>query len=239
MMTDDRSSRQEVTTWLPERLKESEVEECTFYELRLPPTVEERGGDDENLLEAVRLAHFQRRPQDSFVETLLEVGANKGLASALLGAATYHQSLAQNVRKHEISVRDLSTDTLDDLCRELQSNCMLIFSSRVITRAGEMHVPMLDFKIPQDANNDRTANEVGAFLGGGTLLSSGSSYHFYGARLLNTGSFERWLLKCQLLNKYVDGRWVTHQLLEKQAALRISRNRAGQRPYVLDTLRSR
>lgn len=92
---------------------------------------------------------------------------------------------------------------------------------------------MLDFKLHCTPVHDQVAVGVAARLGPGWLLSSGSSYHYYGATLLSEPHLFDWLLRAQLIGKYVDTRWITHQLLERKCALRVSRKPGGRMPNVI------
>jgi hypothetical protein len=66
------------------------------------------------------------------------------------------------------------------------------------------------------------------------LVNSGRSYHFYGDRLLTTSKWREVLLRASLLAPIVDGRWITHQLLQGYAALQVSSHPALGSPPVVE-----
>ena len=56
----------------------------------------------------------------------------------------------------------------------------------------------------------------------GALLSSGKSYHFYGANLLTDEDLRIFLGRALLFAPITDKTWIAHQLIEGSCALRIS-----------------
>jgi hypothetical protein len=209
------------------------IKKCLFYRLPMPPKVEDRGERLESVRLISDLARGQRRRGESFIEVFLNVAAEKGAASDVLDAAMFHQSFDAATSVSWIECHDVTPERLAELCGGTRPREMLVFSSRVITSNGQyMHVPMMDFKVPKSPSNLEVAHAVGARLGGGWILDSGSSYHLYGRGLLTELEFSQWLLRGQLLNRYTDGRWITHQLMEGSAALRISERPDGRRPRV-------
>jgi hypothetical protein len=75
---------------------------------------------------------------------------------------------------------------------------MLVFSSRVRLHTGEeQHLPLLDFHCPaSDQNKDLAALAAELIdTGGGFLLQSGDSYHFYGKQLLDGRALVRFLAR--------------------------------------------
>ncbi len=64
-------------------------------------------------------------------------------------------------------------------------------------------------------------------VGGGFLLQSGESYHFYGKGLLDDRALVRFLGQALLLAPVIDRAWIAHQLIEGASALRISKKPSG------------
>jgi hypothetical protein len=203
-------------------------------ELRVPPSMEARPGSIPELALIAREARTTQRPGDSFTETLLGLAAQRGVVAPALDVAQFHQPLTAAVAAHRLPVRELTGAGLEAILHGVPADHMVVMTSRLETTAGPMHVPMLDFKLESKRSNDRAAREVAGRLGNGYLLDSGSSYHFYGSDLLPDDALQRWLLRAQLLSRYVDTRWVTHQLLEGRCALRISPSASThQQPVVI------
>lgn len=210
------------------------VDSFTLLEIAGATSVEHRPGVGPEMTGLADEARALRGPSDSFTETLLGLAVSRGLARQAVVAAQFHQPLSAAVRVHELRLEQLTHGHLVDLCENVPLGRILVLSSRVRTRGGIAHIPMLDFKLPANESNERVVKATAAALGPGSVLNSGSSYHFYGRRLVREDELFDWLLRAQLLGRYVDGRWVTHQLIERQCALRISaKSKSGIRPQVL------
>lgn len=95
--------------------------------------------------------------------------------------------------------------------------------SRVRTKNGIYHIPLLDLDIPIDENGAESAREVFLGLGiqNGAIINSGMSYHGWGLELLSDFEWHRFMAKALLLDR-IDRRWVGHRLLDGQANLRVS-----------------
>jgi len=91
-------------------------------------------------------------------------------------------------------------------------------------RIGEsiFHVPMMDFSCSQSADNLETIQcflkEIGQR---GAILSSGRSYHFYGADLFSETEWPDFFGKC-LLSGLVNERYVGHRLIDGCGILRLT-----------------
>lgn len=105
--------------------------------------------------------------------------------------------------------------------------------SRVKTRDGIFHIPVLDLDIPVDENGAESAKEVFTNLGveHGAIINSGKSYHGWGLELLTDAEWRRFMARALLLDR-IDRRWVGHRLLDGQANIRVSEKR-GQVPRVV------
>lgn len=214
-----------------------DVRRCTLLEVTVPPSMEGRPGATPEVAQLVMEARELQGPDDSFTETLLTLAARRGQSDAVLDVAQYHQPLDEASVRHDLPVESLTPETLASLSAAVPSDRMLVLTSEVQTRSGARHIPLADFKLAATEANDQSVLAAAARLGAdGTVLVSGSSYHYYGARLMDGDELVKWLLRAQLLSRYIDTRWVTHQLMERRCALRISRGGgAGTVPHVLTT----
>ena len=123
------------------------------------------------------------------------------------------------------------------LMNEVASGRMLVFSSRVVLRNGEIrHIPMLDFHCPASSKNEELAVLAAGLLdtGGGFLLESGDSYHFYGRVLFDEATLVSFLGRALLMAPIIDRAWIAHQLIERVCGLRISKKSSdGDEPAVV------
>lgn len=141
----------------------------------------------------------------------------------LLEAAMLHNS--QKTRKHRIPCIGSVADDIRNLIRTGSGGRPLVLSSRVrLVDGSTAHIPMLDFHCFESSRNSRLVSAVLNRLGfsRGLILRSGKSYHAYGAELLSQKSFEQFLARALLFCPIIDRAWVSHQLIEGAAALRIS-----------------
>ncbi len=210
-----------------------DVREVVLDRLPLPPAVEDRRTTNAEQKRLIAAARAAQRPGDSFTETLLSLAADYGRADLAVPLATFHQPLSAARARYRLPIARLTTQYLQRLCDDTSATEMLVLSSAVETANGVRHIPMLDFKLAASTENDETAVSVATALGAGWTFRSGSSYHYYGARLLDEAALFDWLLRAQLLGRYIDSRWVTHQLLERRCSLRISRKSEGDSPELV------
>jgi hypothetical protein len=124
-------------------------------------------------------------------------------------------------------------DNLEKLVESLDRNRILILSSEVKLDSGEvMHIPMIDFHCPESTQNTALVEECMRRLncGGGWIVSSGKSYHFYGRHLLSQASLYKFLAYALLLSPITDRAWIAHQIIEGSCGLRISKRPSDQEP---------
>jgi hypothetical protein len=196
--------------------------------------MENRSGADPNLIALAQTARERQQLGESFTETLLTLAAQHGVSEAALDAAQFHQPLGAAAVVHALSIDECKGPRLNAIARQVASDRILVMTSELETSSGPMHLPMADFKLPAHKANHPAAVAAATRLGNGYLLVSGSSYHFYGSTVIGWNEFRDWLLRAQLLSRYIDTRWVTHQLLERRCALRISAGGAsGEVPVFL------
>lgn len=203
--------------------------------LQVPPSVEDRPGAIPALRAYAEEARAVRQSGDSFTEAFLETAQRHGDLGDALAVVDFHQRFSEAAARFVVESHDFTVNLLDTLGAETPATQMLVVTSEVSTAEGQRHLPLLDFKLAASPENDDVARSVARRLGGGVLVNSGSSYHLYGSRAVPDSELFDWLLRAQLLSRCVDTRWVTHQLIERKAALRLTRGGSrGVLPVVLD-----
>lgn len=194
--------------------------------LTTPPSVERRPGSLPAHVAYAEKARQANRDGGSFTEAFLHAAErDNGLASAL-EVVDFHQHFSDAPFRVDVARDDLTIALIGSLAASTPPHQILVITSRVSTSDGDRHMPFLDFKIESSPRNEPVARAIAARLGGGILLDSGKSYHLYGTELLDDHALTMWLLHAQLFSRCVDTRWITHQLIEKKAALRISKGGA-------------
>lgn len=142
---------------------------------------------------------------DLAMENLLEVDSNKVVV------ASYTEKPDEKIRVHEA----------------------LKAVSKVKTRDGIFHIPLLNLDIPVEENGIEKIKEVALGLGinHAAVLNSGRSYHFWGLELLSEEQWRQFMYHALLLDR-IDRRWVGHRLIDDQANLRIS-EKSGYIPTIV------
>ncbi len=112
---------------------------------------------------------------------------------------------------------DLNTTGLDD-----EKYCGII-SPVMLASGKEAQMMLIDFSCDKSAEKEA---EVTAFLkknkfAPGYILDSGNSYHFYGRRVLESGSWRDFMAKCGR-SRLVDSDWIRLHIDEDYSLLRIS-----------------
>lgn len=104
--------------------------------------------------------------------------------------------------------------------------------SRVRFENKTFHIPMMDFSCEETEDNLAIIREFLEGIGqeNGVILSSGRSYHYYGAKLFSEEEWLKFLGLCLLLTGYVEERYIGHRLLDGCGILRISA--AGIKPKI-------
>jgi hypothetical protein len=118
------------------------------------------------------------------------------------------------------------TSRLRQICEVHPGSAVDVKSAIQLTGGSVLHIPMLDFRRPSLESASALAAAVVTTLdiGGGFLLWSGSSFHFWGAKLMTAAELPMFLGRALLFSPLVDSRWIGHQLIEGQCGLRISRS---------------
>ncbi len=182
-----------------------------------------------------------------------EVNMNFGLTSALFDKAMYLRSTAGLPFWDSLMLSTFHSEITsfdDDIFREAlrhsenefarfvlsldlasfkkdleESDDNLAVSSLVkYESSAKMHICMLDLSIPfSKANTLVVQKMLNKLKLHGYLLSSGKSYHFYGIDLMEESEYFEFLLKMILFSPIIDKNWIVHQLLRKQAFLRVTK----------------
>jgi hypothetical protein len=171
------------------------------------------------------MSNTNESPLDaSFWDAVILSCFGSGVAArSILEKALFHNSPPSRI----VSVRksDWSHKHLNHIMREVEAGQILVVSSRVALSDGSYsHVPMIDFHCPVSPANQEMSTQVASLLhpGGGYLLDSGKSYHFYGKSLVAEPELSASLGRSLLLSPIIDRAWVAHQLIEGACGLRIS-----------------
>jgi hypothetical protein len=115
--------------------------------------------------------------------------------------------------------RRLNTGALDDL----PPRTVVSIRSRVAVDGRRRHIPMLDLGLAARGANavDVAVDALTRLAVPGVIFASGRSFHFYGTSLLDDRGMVAFLAGAQLLSPIVDERWVSHQLIDGECALRL------------------
>jgi hypothetical protein len=206
-----------------------------FEPLPVPLAQTRLAGDDlsnQILTQGLELRASRGTP---FWDAVLISCFGRGRASLpVLKQAQFHNSSRRDI---QVEADRWNAHQWTQLLNEVASGRMLVFSSRVILRNGEIrHIPMLDFHCPATAKNEELAELAAGLLdtGGGFLLESGDSYHFYGRALFDEEALVSFLGRALLLAPVIDRAWIAHQLIERVCGLRISKKPSdGPEPAVV------
>ena len=207
-----------------------EVRSLSLFEPEAVPLAQARiAGDDASNQIVSRGLGIREAYDAPFWDAVLLSCFGQGRAAVpVLKEAQFHNSGP----KRELWVEAVSWQAPQwtKLLGEVTPGRMLVFSSRVLLHGGESrHFPMLDFHCPATPENEELAALAAGLLdiGGGFLLESGDSYHFYGSTLLDELGLISFLGRALLLAPIVDRAWIAHQLIERACGLRISPKPGG------------
>ena len=83
---------------------------------------------------------------------------------------------------------------------------------------------MLDFECSVSAANlAKVMNFIDTIGGGGVVLESGRSYHYYGFNLLTQSQWLKFMATALLFTGFTDSRHIAHRILSSEARLRIAK----------------
>jgi hypothetical protein len=151
----------------------------------------------------------------------------------VLDLASYHLDLSTAAEHHRFRGNEVSArNALETATARLRPGRILALRSLCAGGPArpDRHLQMLDFRVPVDDASQRIVESAVQAMGlHGWVLSSGRSYHFLGAHTLaSSQELMAFLGRALLLAPVVDGRWIAHQLIEGQCALRVSSGNADQ-----------
>lgn len=203
----------------------SGISELTVFEPPTAPLAQQRLVDNlrtKSILEAgIRIRQQLGLPfWDSVLVSCFGVGL---AASPVIEQALFHNS--PPVRTILIPRSHWSNSHIADVSSDVASGGMLVVSSRVRVGKNEhLHIPMLDFHCPVNAENQEICERVANLIepSGAFILNSGKSYHLYGKSLIGERDLFSFLGRALLLSPLVDRAWIAHQLIEGVCGLRIS-----------------
>lgn len=152
----------------------------------------------------------------SFWDAMLSLFAEEGIThEKILSEVLYHQA---NSNYDYVSRNDI-----EQFLRIRREESLAINSKVIIDNGISRHIPLLDFKLPVSISNNNLAKACIRVLGlKGYLLESGRSYHFIGNGLMSESELLDLLAKFALLSPISDKAWVSHQIIERSASLRIT-----------------
>jgi hypothetical protein len=235
-----------VTALLPDLLQRlAQGSECTLAEFEVAGRMQRRVTSVE-VKQLVATALERRRsshaPFWNEVLTLLHERASqlddqspdegndadeRAMRAEVLDLAGYHLNLSTAATHHYFRGDAAGTrDALAAASSGLQPGRILALRSLCAGSgtAKARHLQMLDFRLPVEPAGQRLVEAAVEAMGlHGWLLSSGRSYHFLGDRTLTSlQALMDFLGRALLFAPIVDGRWVAHQMIEGQCALRVS-----------------
>jgi hypothetical protein len=139
-----------------------------------------------------------------------------------------------------LSASDIRSKGFQRCCQSYAKRPLALASRVRLRGGGTAHIPMLDFHCRATDTNLALAQEIAMRVGDGAgyLVGSGHSYHYFGTTLLGEDEFIAFLGRALLFAPAVDASWIGHQLIEGEAALRISPHpTTGKAPRVVAMVR--
>jgi hypothetical protein len=159
---------------------------------------------------------------------------SNAIPEGIIRSASFHQSISESVIS--VSASELTIETIKELAVKILSNQVLSLCSVVqLKNSTKKHIPLLDFRCPPSDHNlnliRRLVPQLG--VGGGFVLQTARSYHFYGLKLLDDSGLVEFLGRAALFSPLTDGGWIGHQLIDHCCALGIMVGPDGIRPRVV------
>lgn len=174
-----------------------------------------------------RIVNTKKESGRSFWETYLEeVIDTKSIEKRIFASALRHNE--NGIYKHVLA-RDVLSFVKSCIDKNVALNSLVILSD-----GSEMHIPLLDFKIPVASGNVFIVKEALKKLKlTGFILDSGKSFHFVGNKLISKSALIELLARFTLLYPISDKSWAAHQIIEQSASLRIT-PKNGALPSIID-----
>ena len=185
---------------------------------------------------SINLVEYRLAPTFGEIERKTQISFEQGLTRRLRHGGG-------NIRTYTVPGECITSGELGRIVDALPEGSALAVYSQVILEAEtEAHIPLLDFRCRRSRENlARVVLAMRAIdSGGGVILNSGNSYHYYGLSLLTNREWREFVGKCLLVESLVDVRNLGHCLIDGEAALRISRDgRFGRDPTIVATVNAR
>lgn len=196
----------------------------TLFTPRLAPLLLQRAELSSEELEVVQQAQSLKASTSlPFWDAVMAASMHVAVPTVgILRAATYHNAIGDNMQT--LSTSALALTQLRAIETSLTSDKVLAVASKVKCADGTIrHIPLIDFHCPDNPITRGLVVELLNVLGlRGYLLASGKSFHFYGVDLFAENEFASFMGRILLFSPIVDRAWIAHQLIEGQAALRLS-----------------
>jgi hypothetical protein len=198
-----------------------EIGQVFFGAPRVNPSLRDRVGypGPEWTFVEQALKRYPDLPLPARVRCLLSISE---MPEGILEAMSYHQGIAAT--RFSVKVEELTPERVEELVERAAPNSLFSVCSQVQLKNGSTkHIPMMDFLCPKSERSLEVVRRVAPLFGagGGFILESDRSYHFYGSRLLSEWELVRFLARALLFAPVVDQTWIAHQLIDKCCALRI------------------
>jgi hypothetical protein len=141
----------------------------------------------------------------------------------VIEAVGYHEDHTIHARE-PMSADDVRSGSLRRRLAMVPRDAALAILSTVDMPDGtNLHIPMIDFRIEPSESARITARRVCSYMKlSGFLANSGNSYHFYGRELVDAEQHRTHLRRGLLFAPITDQRWLAHELINGESALRIS-----------------
>jgi hypothetical protein len=214
-----------VTDLVPELVATHQDLDLIFFcepGLRLPlqsrPRLSEM--DRRTIRHASELGYKQGLPLwDSVMLFLIRA---EEVSDQILSEALFHQAISK--KAFSLTQRVFNVQALRELEQQVPAGKMLSLCSEVRLKDGATkHIPMMDFYCPVNQHSlDLACGAAKLFgVGGGFVVETERSYHFYGTELLTISELTKFLGRALLFAPIVDRAWIAHQLIDMCCNLRI------------------
>lgn len=143
------------------------------------------------------------------------------------------QSILDERQFIQIESSELSSKSIERFISNLPTDNELAFHSKIRINKKVLHIPMIDFQLPEDQTLDgleklekvipkRIFNEI-------SIFNSGRSCHAYSFSLINQKEWYEFMGRLLLATmphekQLIDTRWIGHRLIAGYSSLRWSNN---------------
>lgn len=201
------------------------VARFSILQFNIPPQIQERATLSRREGQLIKSAATLRKKQGFCFSEILLAKALKDrvLPKGIISGLGYHQKHA----KKRLWVHSRNVQKVN-IGRDSKASKFLpwAISSRVKTASGAWkHIPLMDFHINISPYALDVVLAVGKEIFGESflILESDRSYHGVGLSLLSDTQFLQFLARAILFSPIVDHAYIAHQLIEREASLRITK----------------